>query len=146
VHDRSWRRVAQDERTYYKIISTLPLIAMTRRHLLERRRSQEKCCIEDPPAPDLSTDRRHWRWKYSLCASSASRRHIATLLDLPIQESQPVQKDQEWNHMQINACEQLPLGRMRRTWDVVRVVVGIACEGLIGARIILHILHVVVVR
>ena len=66
---------------------------------------------------------------------------------IPVQESQPVQKDQERNHMEIDAREQLPLRRMRRTWDATRIfIVWIACVGFIRSRVVLYVLYIGVGR
>ena len=49
--------------------------------------------------------------------------------------------------MEIDARKQLPLRRMRRTWDAIRILeLRIACVGFIRSRIILYVLYIVVRR
>jgi hypothetical protein len=45
--------------------------------------------------------------------------------------------------MEINPCEQLPLGRMRRTLDAIWILeFWIACVGFIRSWIILYVLYI----
>jgi len=63
--------------------------------------------------------------------------------DIPVQESQPVQKNQERNHMEIDAREQLSLSRMSRTGDAIRILVlWIACVGFVRSRVVLYVLYI----
>lgn len=49
--------------------------------------------------------------------------------------------------MEIDTREQLPLGRMRRAWDAIRILeLWIARVGFVRSRIILYVLYIVVRR
>ena len=49
--------------------------------------------------------------------------------------------------MEIDAREQLPLSRMRRTWDAIWILeLWIACVGLVRSWVILYVLYIGVGR
>lgn len=46
--------------------------------------------------------------------------------DTPVQECQPVEENQEWDYVHINARKKLPLGGVSWALHVVRVVSGVS--------------------
>lgn len=65
--------------------------------------------------------------------------------DTPVQERQPVEENQEWNYVQIDARKKLPLRSVSWALHVVRVVSDASCQGLVVcAWIVLDILNVFV--